>query len=57
MTESTLSATVELMDGMAFQAETGSGHSLAMDAAPEVGGVECGLRPMELLLVGLMSFV
>lgn len=53
MTESTLSATVELMNGMAFQADTGSGHSLALDAAPEVGGTDCGPRPMEMLLVGL----
>ena len=53
MTESVLTATVELMDGMAFQADTGSGHSLAMDAAPEVGGANCGSRPMEMLLVGL----
>ena len=53
MTESILTAAVELMDGMAFQADTGSGHSLALDAAPEVGGTECVPRPMEMLLVGL----
>jgi putative redox protein len=53
MSESVLTATVELMDGMAFQADTGSGHSLALDAAPEVGGEDCGPRPMEMLLVGL----
>jgi putative redox protein len=53
MTESVMTASVELMDGMAFQADTGSGHSLAMDAAPEVGGADCGPRPMEMLLVGL----
>ena len=53
MSESVLTATVELTDGMAFQADTGSGHSLAMDAAVDVGGVECGPRPMEMLLVGL----
>ena len=53
MTESTMTATVELVDDMAFQAETGSGHSLVMDAAPEAGGGDCGPRPMELLLAGL----
>ena len=53
MTESVLTATVELMDGMTFQADTGSGHSLVMDAAPEVGGADCGSRPMEMRLVGL----
>lgn len=53
MSESILTATVELVGDMAFQADTGSGHSLALDAAPEVGGTECGPRPMEMLLVGL----
>ena len=38
---------------MAFQATTGSGHTLVLDAAPAVGGAERGSRPMELLLVGL----
>ena len=51
MSESVLTATVELMDGMAFQADTGSGHSLALDAAPEVGGGDCGPGPMEMLLL------
>jgi putative redox protein len=49
----TLSAAVDLLDGMAFQAVTGSGHALVLDAAPEVGGSERGPRPMEMLLVGL----
>jgi len=49
----TLTATVELLDGMAFLATPGSGHELVLDAAPEVGGAECGPRPMELLLMGL----
>jgi putative redox protein len=53
MNESILTATVELMDGMAFQADTGSGHSVALDAAADVGGTDCGPRPMEMLLVGL----
>jgi putative redox protein len=49
----TLNATVDLLDGMAFRAASGSGHELIMDAAPEVGGRDTGPRPMELLLVGL----
>jgi putative redox protein len=53
MSESVLTASVELMGDMAFQAGTGSGHSPALDAAPEAGGTECGPRPMEMLLVGL----
>jgi putative redox protein len=39
-------------DGMSFIAETGSGHILAMDGAPEGGGRNLAPRPMELLLAG-----
>ncbi len=38
---------------MAFLAETASGHRVAVDAAPEVGGADRGPRPMELVLVAL----
>ena len=39
-------------DGMAFSAETGSGHLMNMDGAPEAGGRNLAPRPMELLLAG-----
>ena len=39
-------------DGMAFSAETGSGHLVNMDGAPEAGGRNLAPRPMELLLAG-----
>ena len=38
--------------GMSFTAETGSGHIVSMDGAPEGGGRNLAPRPMELLLVG-----
>ena len=38
---------------MAFEAKTESGHSVLMDAKPEVGGEDKGPRPMELLMVSL----
>ena len=38
--------------GMAFSAETGSGHLINMDGAPEAGGRNLAPRPMELLLAG-----
>ncbi len=38
--------------GMAFIAETGSGHLLAMDGAPDGGGRNLAPRPMETLLAG-----
>ncbi len=37
----------------AFQAETGSGHTLMMDGPPEHGGQNIAARPMEMVLVGL----
>jgi len=38
---------------MVFEAKTESGHSVVMDAKPEVGGEDNGPRPMELLMVSL----
>lgn len=39
-------------EGMAFVAETGSGHAVVMDGAPEGGGRNLGPRPMEMVLLG-----
>lgn len=39
-------------DGMAFVAETGSGHLLTMDGAPAGGGHNLAPRPMETVLAG-----
>lgn len=38
--------------GMAFTAETGSGHLLTMDGAPDGGGRDLAPRPMETVLAG-----
>ena len=38
--------------GMAFMAETGTGHILNMGGAPEAGGRNLAPRPMELMLAG-----
>ena len=38
--------------GMSFAAETGSGHMVTMDGAPEGGGRDLAPRPMEMVLVG-----
>ncbi|OYT87097.1 MAG: peroxiredoxin [Burkholderiales bacterium PBB6] len=38
--------------GMVMQAETGSGHIVTMDGAPEGGGRNLAPRPMEMMLVG-----
>ncbi|MGD9872515.1 MAG: OsmC family protein [Thauera sp.] len=47
-----MECTVTWFDGMSFVAETGSGHLLAMDGAPEAGGRNLAPRPMELMLAG-----
>ena len=44
---------LRLRDGMAFEASTGSGHTIILDAARDRGGDDRGPRPIELLLVGL----
>ena len=38
--------------GMAFSAETGSGHILTMDGSPDGGGHNLAPRPMETVLAG-----
>jgi putative redox protein len=48
-----MKARVKLIEGMAFLGEAGSGHAVVMDGSPEYGGRNIGIRPMELLLVGL----
>ena len=48
-----MKAAVTLDQGMTFTASADSGFNLKMDASPEVGGLNDGFRPMELLLMGL----
>jgi putative redox protein len=47
-----MEATIRWGSGMTFIAETGSGHVLAMDGAPEAGGRNLAPRPMETVLAG-----
>lgn len=47
-----MECTVKLLDGVSFVAETGSGHLVPMDGAPDAGGRNLAPRPMELLLAG-----
>lgn len=49
---STMECMVKWIDGVSFVAETGSGHALVMDGAPEGGGRNLGPRPMEMVLLG-----
>jgi putative redox protein len=47
-----MECTVRWIDGMTFLAETGSGHLVSMDGAPDGGGRNLAARPMELVLAG-----
>lgn len=48
-----MKARVQWLDGRAFVGESGSGHAVVMDGSPEAGGRNIGVRPMEMLLLGL----
>ncbi len=44
---------VKWLDHMTFVGESDSGHAVVMDGAPEHGGRDLGIRPMEMLLLGV----
>lgn len=48
-----MQATIRWVDDAMFVAVAGSGHSVVMDGPPEHGGRNSGVRPMEMLLLGL----
>ena len=48
-----MQARVIWQQGMQFKAEAGSGHSVIIDGAPQVGGNDTGMRPMEMLLLSM----
>lgn len=48
-----MQATVKWVDGAQFIGESASGHSIVMDGPPDHGGRNMGVRPMEMLLLGL----
>jgi putative redox protein len=45
-------ARIKWIENVSFVGESESGHSLVMDGAPEGGGRNIGLRPMETVLIG-----
>ena len=47
-----MKASIRLVEGMTFVAESGSGHGIVVDGAPDIGGRDLGPRPMELVLMG-----
>ncbi len=47
-----MKARIKWIENVTFVAESGSGHALVMDGAPEGGGRNLGPRPMEVVLMG-----
>ncbi len=48
-----MNATIKWVDNVMFVGETGSGHAVVMDGPEKFGGNNMGIRPMEMLLLGL----
>ncbi len=46
-------ASVKWVGGRAFEGTPDSGHTVTMDSSPDFGGQDKGIRPMEMLLLGL----
>ena len=48
-----MKATVRWLDDVMFLAESGSGHTVTIDGPESEGGRNIGVRPMEMMLMGL----
>ena len=46
---------IKWVQDVMFVAESGSGHGIVLDGAPESGGRNLGMRPMELMALGVGS--
>ncbi|CAC9529618.1 OsmC/Ohr family protein [Bathymodiolus heckerae thiotrophic gill symbiont] len=48
-----MKSTVRWIDGMMMVGESASGHAIVMDGPEDLGGKNLGIRPMEMLLLGM----
>ena len=48
-----MNISVKWIDGMLMVGKSDSGHAVVMDGPPEIGGENLGVRPMEMLLLGM----
>ena len=48
-----MKARVKWVEAVTFVGESASGHAVVMDGPPESGGRNLGIRPMEMLLLGM----
>jgi putative redox protein len=48
-----MKARIKWLEDLTLVGESGSGHAVVMDGPPELGGHNLGLRPMEMVLLGM----
>ncbi len=48
-----MKARIKWVEQSTFLGESGSGHAVVMDGPPDMGGRNLGVRPMELVLLGV----
>ena len=48
-----MKAKIKWVEDMMFMGQSGSGHAVVMDGPPALGGKNMGIRPMEMMLMGL----
>lgn len=48
-----MKARVKWLEDLMLVGESGSGHAVVMDGPPDIGGRNLGVRPMEMLLLGM----
>jgi len=48
-----MKARIKWIENACLMGESGSGHAIVLDGSPEIGGRNLGIRPMEMILIGL----
>ncbi|PKO54143.1 MAG: OsmC family protein [Betaproteobacteria bacterium HGW-Betaproteobacteria-2] len=48
-----MKARIKWVENVCFMGESDSGHAVILDGAPDAGGRNLGMRPMEMLLIGM----
>ncbi len=48
-----MKARIKWIENVCFMGESETGHAVILDGAPEMGGRNLGMRPMEMLLIGM----
>ena len=48
-----MKARIKWIEDVKFIAEADSGHAIVLDGPPDLGGMNRGVRPMEMILMGL----